>query len=244
MTAATYTRFELLRTARNRRFLVFSLGFPLVIYFLVAGPNRNEASLGGTGLSAPLYYMLGLAAFGTMNTMLATGARIAGERQTGWNRQLRITPLSPRAYFRAKILTSYALALVTIAVLYASGMALGVRLSLDTWAEMTGLVLIGLIPFAALGILFGHLFTTDSIGPVLGGSTAILAFLGGAWFPITGGVFHVIAESRPSYWLVAASRVGVGGQAWGVTGWLVIAAWTVVTAVLATRAYRRDTKRD
>ena len=33
--------------------------------------------------------MVGLAAFGTMNAMLARGARIAAERAVGWNRQLR-----------------------------------------------------------------------------------------------------------------------------------------------------------
>ena len=52
---------------------------------------------------------------------------------------------------------------------------------------MTGLILIGLLPFAALGIVFGHLLTPDSIGPAMGGATALLAILGGTWFPITGG---------------------------------------------------------
>ena len=61
---SAYLRFELLRTFRNRRFFFLSLGFPLVLYFLIAGPNRNEHDLGDTGLSAPLYFMVGLAAFG------------------------------------------------------------------------------------------------------------------------------------------------------------------------------------
>ena len=95
-----YLRYELLRTVRNRRFFFFSLAFPLILYFLIAGPNRNEDDIGGSGLSAPLYFMVGLAAFGTMNAMLGAGARIAGERSVGWNRQLRITPLPPRTYFR------------------------------------------------------------------------------------------------------------------------------------------------
>jgi ABC-2 type transport system permease protein len=37
--------------------------------------------------------MVGLAAFGTMGAVLSSGARIAAERSTGWNRQLRLTPL-------------------------------------------------------------------------------------------------------------------------------------------------------
>ncbi len=105
---------------RNRRFFILSLGFPLVLYFLIAGPNRNVHNLGGTGISAPLYYMVGMVAFGTMSAMLSCGARIAAERAVGWNRQLRISPLSTRAYFRAKVLTAYLMALLSMVVLYVS----------------------------------------------------------------------------------------------------------------------------
>jgi ABC-2 type transport system permease protein len=232
-----------LRTFRSRRFFIFSLGFPLVLFFAIAGPNRNETNLGGSGLSAPLYFMVGLAAFGTMNAMLAAGARIAGERAVGWNRQLRITPLSARTYFRAKVLTGYLMSFVTLAVLYLSGISLGVSLPAHDWAKMTGLILIGLIPFAGLGILYGHLLTVDSIGPVMGGSTALFALLGGTWFPITGGTMREISQTLPSYWLVQAGHVALGGPGWSTKGWIVIAAWSVGAAALAQWAYRRDTKR-
>jgi ABC-2 type transport system permease protein len=80
---ATYTRFELLRTLRNRRFFFLALAFPVILYFLIAGPQRNEHSLGGTGISASVYYVVGLVSFGTMSAMLSAGARIAAERQVG-----------------------------------------------------------------------------------------------------------------------------------------------------------------
>ena len=238
-----YLRFELLRTFRNRRFFFFSLGFPLVLYYLIAGPNRSETDLGGSGLSAPLYFMVGLAAFGTMNAMLSAGARIAGERAAGWNRQLRITPLSTRTYFRTKVATGYIMAGLTLAALYIAGATLGVTMSGNEWARMTGLILVGLLPFAALGIVFGHLLTPDSIGPVMGGTTALLALLGGTWFPLTGAVMKHIGEALPSYWLVQAGHVGLGGKGWTTTGWLVVIAWTVAAAAAARWAYRRDTKR-
>jgi ABC-2 type transport system permease protein len=241
--SSTYLKYELLRTARNRRFIVFSLGFPLVLYFLIAGTNRNKHNLGGSGLSAPLYFMVGLAAFGTMNAMLSAGARIAGERSVGWNRQLRITPLTARRYFRAKVLSGYAMAAVTLIALYLAGTTLGVRLTAHEWLKMTGLILIGLIPFAGLGIVIGHFVTPDSVGPVMGGATALFAFLGGTWFPITGGAFQKIGESLPSYWLVQAGHVGLGGKSWTTTGWLVVAAWAVAGIAAARWAYRRDTKK-
>jgi len=243
MNRAAYIRFELLRTVRNRRFFILALGFPIVLYFLIAGPNKNEDNLGGSGLSAPLYYMVGLAAFGAMNAMLSVGGRIATERTAGWNRQLRLTPLSPRDYFRAKILTGYMTAIAALLLLFVAGTTMGVRLDGSQWLRMTGLILVGLIPFGALAILFGHLLTADAIGPAMGGLVAVLAVLGGVWFPLTNGVLYHIGRALPSYWLVQASHVALGSGGWGTTGWLVVGAWSVVLGALAARAYRRDTDR-
>jgi ABC-2 type transport system permease protein len=238
-----YARYELLRTFRNRRLYIFSFAFPVVLYYAIAGPNRHEHSVGGTGIAATVYFMVGLAAFGGMTAVLGSGARIAAERAVGWNRQLRLTPLSTRTYFRVKVLTAYAMALVTLALLFVAGLTMGVHLHAENWFQMTILMLVGLAPFAAIGILLGHLLTADSIGPAIGGLTAVFALLGGVWFPITSGAMRDLAEALPSYWLVQAAHVGLGGSGWGARGWLVVAAWTVVAAAAARRAYARDTQR-
>jgi ABC-2 type transport system permease protein len=242
--ALAYTRFEFVRMFRNPRFLIFSVGFPLVIFFAFATPNRHIQNFDSSGISFPLYYMVGLVSFGTMAGMIATGARIANERTTCWTRQLRITPLTTRAYFRAKILTAYVTALLTIGLLYAAGASLGVSMSARDWLEMTGLILIALLPFAALGIFLGHLVTTDSMGPAIGGGTSLFAFLGGTWFPVAShGFLHDLGQVLPSYWLVQAAHLPTGGHPWHGMAWTVIAVWTVVLSGGAAYAYRRDTKR-
>ena len=244
MRSLAYTRFELVRTFRNWRLLVFSLAFPLVLFFMIAAPNRNEHNFDNSGISLPLYYMVGLVSFGAMTSLISTGARIATERTDGWTRQLRITPLRPAAYFRAKVLTAYAMAGAAMALLYASGLSIGVSLSTSRWLEMTALILIALIPFAALGVLLGHLATADSIGPATGGLVSLLALVSGTWFPLgSHGIVHDLAQFLPSYWLVGASHVALGGRAWTAGGWIVVAAWTAVLVILARLAYQRDTAR-
>jgi ABC-2 type transport system permease protein len=239
-----YVRYELLRTLRNRRFFLLSLGFPLVLFYVVAAPNRHVHDVAGTGTSFPLYYMTAMASFGTMSAMFSCGARIAAERSVGWNRQLRITPLSPRAYFRVKVLTGYMMAVISLLALYVAGSTLGVSLSAEEWLKMTALMLLGLVPFAALGITIGHMLTPDSIGPAMGGGVSLLALLGGVYFPLAShGFLHDVAQFVPSYWLVRASRVVERGPPWSTMGWIVMAAWTIVLAALAARAYRRDTGR-
>jgi len=243
MSTSTFIRYELIRNFRNRRFFVFTIGFPLALYLLIAGPNRGEGNLGGSGISAPLYFMVGLAALGTMNAVVGSGGRIAFERVSGWTRQLRLTPLRPRAYLGTKVAAAYLSALLTIAVLYAAGIGLGVSLSAGAWFQMTGLLLVGLLPFAALGIMLGHLLGVEAVGPTIGGLSGLLGFLGGVWFPLGDGVMRDIAQALPSYWLVRASHVSLGGPGWSATGWLVVAGWTVLLSLAALYAYRRDTAR-
>lgn len=241
MTTTTYARYELLRTVRNTRFFVLSLVFPLVLFVLIAGPNRHQ-QLGG--ISFPLYYMSGMAAWGTMSAVIAGGARIAAERSVGWNRQLRLTPLTTTGYVGTKIVTGYTMALVSIGLLYSAGASMGVRLPATRWATMTLLILVGLVPFAALGIALGHVLTVESMGPAMGGITSLLALLGGAWGPVGDtGVVHSLVQLLPSYWLVQAATSAIAGGSWPARGWLVMAGWTAVLSVLAVRAFRRDTER-
>ena len=236
----TYLRYELLRTARNVRFTIFAVAFPLVLFLLIAGPNRNEEL---AGIPFPTYYMAGMIAWGGMAAVLSSGARIAAERSAGWNRQLRLTPLSASRYFAAKTVAGYAVAAVAIAVLAAAGTAFGVRLAATGWMTMIGLVLIGLLPFAALGVALGHVLTPESMGPALGGTSALFALLGGAWGPLGNGFIDGIGQALPSYWVVQAGHAGVTGDVWPLRGWLVVAVWTAVMTWLAVEAYRRDTRR-
>ena len=238
----TYLRLETLRLLRNRQNFIFSLIFPVVLFYFVAGENRHE-KIGS--LSFPTYYMAGMIAFGGMGAVVGGGARIAFERQVGWTRQLRITTLSPARYFLAKVFGAYLMAAITIGLLYVAGTTLGVHMTLGRWLEMTGLVLVGLIPFAAVGIMLGHLVRSDSMGPIMGGGLSLLSIAGGAFGPLakSGSIVDKLSQLVPTYWIVRAGHTALGGSAWGVKGWAIVLAWSVVLIYGATWAYRRDTGR-
>jgi ABC-2 type transport system permease protein len=181
MTSLTYVRYDLLKVLRNRRFFIFSLGFPLVLFLLLAGTNRHAVE---EGIPFVDYYLTAMVAWGTMNSVTAGGGIIALERAVGWTRQLRITPLPVWTYMLSKVVRGYAMACTSIVVLYVAGLFMGVNLSVGGWLLMTGLIFVGLLPFSALGILLGHLLTPDSLGPALGGITALFALLGGSFLPL------------------------------------------------------------
>jgi ABC-2 type transport system permease protein len=239
---ATYIRYELLRNVRNWRFIVFSLAYPVVLYFVITSPQRHATF---DGVAFPLYFMAGMAAVGTMIAVLSSGARIAVDRSVGWTRQLRLTPLTAAEHLGAKVVCGFAMALLVIVLVSLSGTALGVSLSAGAWATMIGLMLVGLIPITVLGILLGHLLTPDSLAPALGGTIMLLAVLGGAYgfLVAKSGVMFDVIKALPSYWLVQAGKTALSGGGWPAQAWIVIAAWTAVLIPLTVLVYRRDTSR-
>jgi len=238
----TYLRYELLRNVRNWRFILFSLAYPVVLYFVVTSPQRHATF---DGVAFPLYFMAGMAAVGTMIAVISTGARISVDRSAGWTRQLRLTPLTAAEHLGAKVACGFLTALLVIALVSLSGTALGVHLSAGAWLTMIGLMLVGLIPIAVLGILLGHLLTPDSLTPAVGGTIMLFAVLGGAYgfLVATSGVVFDVIKALPSYWLVQAGKTALQGGSWPAEGWIVIATWTAVLVPLAMFVYKRDTSR-
>lgn len=237
----TYLKYEVLRMLRNRQSYIFSLIFPVVLFLVIGVTNRNAKDFPGP-VSPITYYMVGLLTFGAMGSVIAGGARIAIDRATGWNRQLRLSPLSPRIYLGTKVAIGYLAASMTIVVMYVLGISFGARASLSEWIQMTVFILIGLIPFAAMGIWIGHIAKEDAMGPIMGGLMSLFALLGGSWFPVTG-ILGNIGSYLPSYWIVRAGHIAVGAGGWSMKGWLVVAAWSVVFTVLAAKAFQGDTRR-
>jgi ABC-2 type transport system permease protein len=242
MIRTTYLRYEVLRNFRNWRFLFLTLAFPLVLYLAVASANRHATF---NGIAFTVYFMAAMATLGTMAAVVSSAAVIAADRSTGWTRQMRITPLTVGTYFGARVLNGYLRAVLTIVLVGLAGTALGVRLSATEWVTVVGLLLVGLIPFAVLGILLGHLLKADSSAVAMGGIVTLFALLGGVYgFQIakSGPMFQVI-KAIPSYWLVQAAKTALGHSSWPAEGWIVIAVWTLLLSALAVFVYRRDTHR-
>lgn len=238
----THLRYDILRLYRLPQTVGLTIALPLVIYYAITPSNRHHLT---EGITFPLYFMTGMAAYGAMWAAVAPGAHIARDRAGGWTRHARTTPLRAGTYFSSKVVVAYLLAIPTLGLLYLAGASLGVRLGATTWLEMTGLLLIGLAPFAVIGVTLGHLVTPEAMVPAVAGSVLLFALLGGAFGRLfTGGVGLTIVKLLPSYWLVqAGASASTGGGDWPAEGWIVLAVWVVALVPLAVLAYRRDTSR-
>ncbi|PRY54948.1 ABC transporter permease [Glycomyces artemisiae] len=242
----TYTRLEIVRMLRNPRFLIFAFFFPVLLFLLQA--NVFVTGSGPEKASAVAVIMVNMIAFGAVFAAMNNGARLAVERAAGWQRQLRLTPLSGRGYMFGKGLTGMLLALpVVVAIPLLAVIAEGVRLDGGEWTRIILGIWVGAVPFVLLGLLIGQLVTPDTLQPVNMGVSLAMGFLGGLWIPVDAmpGWLQTVSPFLPSYWL---TQIGRGAVTTDLTRSLglsvaVLAAWAIVLGALVVWRYRKDSAR-
>src|SRR6202034_2019534 len=183
------TRAEIHRLRRNRRYLIFTVGLPVVLYLIFA----KAANTTVYGVNFGAYYMVAMATFGAFaGTLNGNSIRISEERKVGWIRQLRLTPLPAYAYVIAKILTSMAMTAVSIAVVLLLGrFEGGVHLAISRWLWFSVIIGLGSTIFAALAVAVGYRYPPDQAQPITLMLYLVFSILGGIWFPFTGTLGNI-----------------------------------------------------
>jgi ABC-2 type transport system permease protein len=242
----TYTMLEIRRTFRSTRFLIFAIAFPVLMFllqanvFIKAGDPAHDVAVA--------VIMVNMMAFGTLAGAMSNGAKLAFERAGGWQRQLRLTPLSGTGYLGGKAVSGMLVGLPALIAVPLIGIFVEhVHLDASGWLRIVLGIWLGAIPFVLLGLLLGQFGTPDSMQPVNMLVMMGMGFLGGLWIPIDGmpSWMHEIAQVLPSYWLTQVGRGAVTSELSVSLGnaAAVLAGWAVVLGALVIRRYRKDSAR-
>jgi ABC-2 type transport system permease protein len=240
-----YFGLEMARQLRNARSLVFTFAVPVVMLLIFGGTYGAQYD-SKAHLEWIVVTTVQMGGYGAMMAALSQAFTIVNERSVGWNRQLRITPLSGTGYMITKVSSALAVGLLSIIVVFVVSMtALHAQLSLAGWL-MAGVGLwVGIIPFALIAILIGQFAKPSFAQPLFMVTFLGLAILGGLWVPldILPGWVSNVAQIAPSYWLNKLGQMGAGLTGNIGTPTIVLGVWTVVLAALITWRYRRDSAR-
>jgi len=240
---AIETKFEFLKLFRLPIYSVAVLAFPLMFY-LVFGSLYGGFE--AQGMSTAKYMVATFGAAGVLSAaMFAFGVGVASERGQGWMRLKRVSPMPPLAYFASKIGMSLLFGVLVVVIVTLAGVITqGVRFEFLEWLRLLGTLLLGVFPFAALGLLIGFLFGPNSAPMVLNLVYMPMAFASGLWMPITilPQSIQNIAQYLPTYHYAQLALGAIGAQplASPATHYLVLAGFTVVFLSLAVWAYWRD----
>jgi ABC-2 type transport system permease protein len=234
-----FLRFEILRSLRNVRFIVMIVAFPVLLYLIYAKQHGTSE-----GLTVAALLMVSMATWAGMGSaMFATGPQLARERQSGWMRQLRVSPISAPRWFGAKLAQGLLLIIPGFVLLTALGYGYGhVHLAASRLGLLAVVLIAGLIPFCMLGLVMGLVFDgqTAQVAQML--TMILLAFLGGIFIPWHSlpHIMQDIGQALPGYHLVQLGWNAVAGRALRVTDMLVLAAWAAGLGVIAIWRWRQE----
>ncbi len=229
------TQAEISRLRRNRRYLIFTIGLPVILYLVVG----KQASGKAYGIDFAAYYMVAMSTLGAFAGALNGNAiRISEERKVGWIRQLRLTPLPANAYVVAKILTSMVTTIPSIVIVLLLGRFYGnVNLALWQWVVIAVIVWLGSTIFAALAVAIGYRFPPDQVQPITLFCYFVFSIFGGVYFSLSG-VLGNIGKFTPTYEAVKISSDIIGN--FSVPAYLIIGlvVWLGIFAGLAVLSVR------
>lgn len=237
--------FEIRRVIRARKFWIIAFLFPTLLYIMQASLFAGEI-VERTSIDFNEYLLGSLAAFGAFFVALNIGTRVAIERSSGWQRQLRLTPLSAPSYLIAKLAAAMVVALPAIVTVALAGAVLeGVELPIGGWLHLVLGIWAGTLPFALLGVFIGQIATAESVQVLTTCSHMLLGVLGGALFPAVAFPqwMQAVSTVMPSRWLAEVGHGAFDDGSQTATAALILAGWTVVLGGAVILRYLRDSAR-
>ncbi|GAA1853399.1 ABC transporter permease [Microlunatus capsulatus] len=248
---------EVTRYRRMPEYFVGVVILPVILFAMFGLPNAGDTLPGGTSVVAMIF--VSFACYGVVSQALFSfGAELAAERQKGWLRRLRATPMPMWVYFAGKLAMNL---LFTLTI--AGAMALLAQLAGQADFDGPGLLrtgavlLLGTVVFSPMGAAIAYLVRPRAVATIVNLVFLPLSFASGFFFPLRQ-LPQVLQDAAP--WLPtyhfgqlardamapAADVEAYGGGSTGGTALhlLVVLAWGVVCAAATVWGYRREAARE
>lgn len=222
--------------------LGFSLGFPLVLIFLLSAIQAN--------VPVPLFEIEhltpGISVFGLSFMTLFSATLIAKDRSSSFLRRLYTTPMTAADFILGYTLPILPIAVAQSVICYIVAVALGLEVTVGILYAVLGVLPVSLF-YIALGLLCGSVLTDKQVGGICGALlTNGSAWLSGVWFDLAlvGGTFKKIAYALPFVHAVDMERALLAGDFGGIFPhlWWVLG-YAIVLLVLAVLLFLRQMKR-
>jgi ABC-2 type transport system permease protein len=241
---ALEAKYEFLKLWRMPAYAVPSIAFPVMFYALFGiafGMGRVSPTM-----TMATYLIATYGTFGVVGAALfGFGVGVAVERGQGWMTLKRATPMPPLAYFFAKLMMAALFSAIIVLLLIFMGTMFGkVALPVSAFVQLFVTLVLGAIPFGAMGLAIGYLAGPNSAPAIVNILYLPLSFASGLWIPIEAmpPFVRAIAPLLPPYHLAQLALGAIGAEN-GAPAWthvLVLAGFTIAGLGVAIWGYRRD----
>lgn len=237
-------KYEFFKSLRLPIYTISVISFPLMFYVLFGLVLNAKEVIGGMGV--PTYMIATYGTFGVMGASLfGTASGLASDRGLGWLQVKRASPMPPFAYFIAKVALSMIFSAVVVSLLLLLGFGFGgVRLPFADVIRLLGTLVLGSLPFSAMGLAIGYFVGPNSAPAAINMIYLPLSFCSGLWVPymFLPKFVRQIALALPPYHLsqLALGVVGAGRHESAAGHWEVLIAFTLICLGVARIGFQRD----
>ncbi|MNI31809.1 ABC-2 family transporter protein [compost metagenome] len=226
---------EWLRIYRNPYYVLWSLLMPIMFYFIFTRLVSVESSNPSLWRA---HYLMSMTSFSVMGSAIMTlGTRLVQERNQGWSIFMRITPLPGHYYFLSKMFGQMMMHFMTIVFIFIAGYLInGVSLPPLIWIYSGLWILIGSLPFLALGTMIGSMKRVDTASGVSNVLYLVLAVMGGMWMPLESmpQIMQNIGIWLPSYNFSNGAWELIRGHAPEMRNILILLVYLILFMILST----------
>lgn len=245
-----FAAFDLRRLAGDWAMLFFSMGLP-VLFYLVFGAAMGYADEPVGNGNVKAYIMVGMGLYAGITGAVAAAGTVVIEADTGWGRQLALTPLTAGQLLFANLVAIVVRAVLPVLAVFAVGVATGASMPGVAWAASLLLTVVCAVPFGFYGMIWSQLSPTQTSVSIASTSVVVLAFLGNMFMPMPEGLLTV-GRFTPLYGPGSLARwpltdgvqsVGFGdGQVTDHLWWAVVntLVWATLFVVVVLALRRRE----
>ena len=234
MKMMTFANRNIKEILRDPITIIFGLGFPLILIFLLSAIQANIP----VALFEIQHLTPGITIFGLSFMSLFSATLIAKDRKSSFLQRLYTTPLTPIDFILGYTLPILPFAVSQSIVCYIAAIFLGLDITINIVFAVLFILPTSTL-FIALGLLFGSILNDKQVGGICGALlTNLTAYLSGTWFDLelVGDGFKKIAYALPFVHAVELERAVLSGNfseifphLWWVLGY---AATTLSVSVL------------
>jgi ABC-2 type transport system permease protein len=233
---AAQARVEFLMTLRRGENVVVTLVIPLGVLLFFGKVDKI------TNIADPVAFLVpGVLALAVMAAaMVSLGIATGFERRYGVLKRLGSTPLSRGGLLTAKTTTILAIEIVQAVLIIVTGAALGWSVPGGVVAAI-GLLLIGTIAFAGIGLLMAGTLRAEATLGLANGLFLVLLFLGGMAYPLDRlpGGLQAFAKLLPAAALSETLRsVLTPGLHFATGEFVVLVVWAIAAPLAAARWFQ------
>lgn len=204
MKTLRFSLYDLRRLRSDWSTILFSVLLP-VAFYLIFGSSQDAGDVRLRDGNGSVYVMIGMALYAGAVGAVSAASNVVLELQTGWGRQLALTPLRPYQILISNLTSITVRAVLPITAVYVTGFFTESYMPRIEWISSFLLVFLSALPFGVLGLAVALVLRTTNAVSVASTAVVVSAAAGNVFMPLSEALFG-FSRFTPMYGPAALAR--------------------------------------